>query len=149
MAKRVGSQMAVYNASGVTLNDGDETGLFVDADGGLLVSMVGAIAGEDVTNDVLKVEQRYSLLLVAADQLVKTGGGFIHTVTFSCNDAAPTAGTIDIYDSTSATGTKIYSETFDTTAFRGHTITLDGEFSTGLYIDFTTTADINATVSYR
>lgn len=38
MAKRVGSHLAVYNLGGITLPDGAETGLFVDASGSLLVA---------------------------------------------------------------------------------------------------------------
>jgi len=87
--------------------------------------------------------------LVAEDTAVKSGAGVLHSLTFSCDDAAPTAGTIDVYDNTAGSGTKIYSETFTTTAFRGNTVVLDVAFTTGLYIDFTTTADINVTVAYR
>ena len=83
-----------------------------------------------------------------ADALVRTGAGFLHTLTFSCNDAAPTAGTIIVYDNTAESGTVLYSETFTTTVFRGYTVTLDIPFSTGLYIGFTTTADVNVQASY-
>jgi hypothetical protein len=84
-----------------------------------------------------------------ADALVKTGAGYIHSVTFSCNDAAPTAGSIIVYDNTAESGTILYSETFTTTPFRGYSVILDANFSTGLYIGFTTTADVNAVISYR
>jgi len=86
--------------------------------------------------------------LVTADTLVKSGMGEIYQVTFACNDAAPTAGTIDIYDGVSAAGTKIYSETFTTTAFRAYTIFLNAAVTNGIYVDFTTTADVNAVVTY-
>lgn len=107
------------------------------------------IAGEDLTNNVLVVEERYSYAQMTADTAVKSSAGFVHTVTFSCNDAAPTAGTIDIYDNTAASGTKIFTWTLDTTVFQPITITLDCNFTTGLYVDFTTTADVSVTVSYR
>lgn len=94
------------------------------------------------------MNQIYTALKVSADALVKTGGGKLHTITFSCNDAAPTAGSIIVYDSTTEAGTQIYNETFTTTAFRGYSVTLDVEFKTGLYIGFTTTADVNVTVAY-
>lgn len=42
MAKKVGYQQAIYNASGITLTDGDETDLFVDSSGALLVSSSGS-----------------------------------------------------------------------------------------------------------
>lgn len=85
---------------------------------------------------------------VTADTLIKSGKGTLHTLTFSCNDAAPTAGSIIVYDNTAESGTIMYSETFTTTAFRGYTITLDREFTTGLYIGFTTTADVNCVVCW-
>lgn len=97
-----------------------------------------------------KVEQRFaSSGSKTSDALVKSGAGFLHTLTFSCNDAAPTAGSIIVYDNTAESGTILYSETFTTTAFRGYTVVLDVEFSTGLYIGFTTTADVNCVASYR
>jgi hypothetical protein len=97
-----------------------------------------------------KVEQRFtSSGPKTADALIKSGPGFLHTLTISCNDAAPTAGSVIVYDNTAESGTILYSETFTTTAFRGFTVTLDVEFSTGLYIGFTTTADVNVVASYR
>lgn len=108
------------------------------------------LAGEDLTNDVQKVEQRFtSSGVLAADALVKTGAGFIHTVTFSCNDAAPTAGSVIIYDNTAESGTQIFNHTFTTTPFTPCTIILDHTFATGLYVGFTTTADVNVVVTYR
>ena len=85
---------------------------------------------------------------VASDALVITGKGVIHTLTFSCNDAAPTAGSIIVYDNTAESGTILYSETFTTTVFRGFTVTLNRPFENGIYVGFTTTADVNCVVSY-
>ena len=115
----------------------------------LKVVLATTIAGEDVTNDVTKVEQRFAYSLVTSDTAVKSAPGFLHTLTFSCNDAAPTAGTIDVYDNTAASGTKIFSWTCTTTAFAPCSVLLAAVFATGLYVEFTTTADINVTVSYR
>lgn len=94
------------------------------------------------------MDQIYTDTRCLVDTLVKTGGGKLHTLTFSCNDAAPTAGSIDVYDNTSAAGTKVYSETFTTTAFRGYSVILDCKFDNGLYVDFTTTADVNCIVTW-
>jgi len=115
----------------------------------LKVTLATALAGEDVTNDVTKIEQRFAYSLVTSDTAVKSAPGFLHTLTFSCNDAAPTAGTIDVYDNTAASGTKIFSWTCTTTAFAPCSVIIDAVFATGLYVDFTTTADVNVTVSYR
>ena len=97
-------------------------------------------------------EQQYiSSGIKTADALIKTGSGFLHSVTISQGDAAPTAGTISILDSTSAgAGTPIFTWVIPgTTAIIPVTLTFDVNFSTGLYIDFTTTADVNVIVSYR
>ena len=108
------------------------------------------LAGEDTGNDVMKVEGQFTYqAIVAADTLVKTGAGFLHSVTISQDDAAPTAGSIIIYDNTAESGTEIFNETFTTGVFASHTCILDVNVGTGIYIGFTTTADVNVTLSYR
>jgi len=91
----------------------------------------------------------FTPIMVAADAQIKAGSGILHTLTFSCDDAAPTAGSIIVYDSLTETGTELFNHTFTTTAFVPFSVTIDGSFSTGLYVGFTTTADVNCTVSYR
>lgn len=115
----------------------------------LKVTLATALAGEDVTNDVTKVEQRFAPLNVAADTLVKAGPGVLHTLTFAQTDAAPTAGSIIVYDNTAESGTKLFEWNLTTTVFMPFTVTLDVAFSIGLYVGFTTTADVAVTVSYR
>jgi hypothetical protein len=234
MGKKVGDQLAVYNSGGVTLADGDSTGLFVGADGRLLVDAdvtvagdieIGAveikdgisdnrtsvnssgqlsvaaagavasgatdsgnpvkvggkynltpptlidgqrgdiqldasanervtlatlIAGEDIPNNVLRVEEHFTYATATGDLLVKSGAGFLHTLTFAPNDSAPTAGSIIIYDNTAESGTQIFNWSgITTTWFVPFTLTLDVIFATGLYIGYTTTGDVNVTASYR
>lgn len=84
-----------------------------------------------------------------ADTQVKGSSGVLHSLTFTCNDAAPTAGSIIVYDSLTEANTQIFNHTFTTTPFAPTTVLLDVSFNTGLYIGFTTTADVNVTVSYR
>lgn len=81
--------------------------------------------------------------------LVKSGAGIVHTITFSQNDSAPTAGIITFYDNTAASGTIILNHTQTTTTFMPVTITLDASFTNGLYVNFNTTQDVNVTVTYR
>lgn len=142
---------AVYHTTPSTRTDGQGGPLEADSDGNLQNTLATAIAGEDLTNDVLKTEQRYiGSGVLLSDTLVKSGAGFVHAITFSCNDAAPTAGTIDILDAISAGGTpKIFSWTLTITPFSPVTIILDQEFANGLYVDFTTVADVGVVVSYR
>ena len=115
------------NSEQAVLND-----VHADTLDSLNATLSTKLAGEDLTNDVLKTEQRYSFTRLAADGQVKAGAGFLHTLTFACADATPTAGSIIVYDSLTETGTVIYSETFDTTAFRGFSVVLDVSFSTGV-----------------
>lgn len=111
-----------------------------------------ALAGEDLTNDVIKVEERYSTSgVITADALIKTGAGFVHTVTMS-SDAAATAGTFILYDNTSEAGTGtqvLLSVTFVAAFFPLVSVLLDVSFGTGLYGGFATTADVSVVISYR
>lgn len=136
--------------STLTPADGDNTTLRVDSTGAAWTRETLAPAYEDNTNSKAIVEHRYtSSGVLAADTQVKSGAGLLHTVTISCNDAAPTAGSIIIYDNTAESGTQIFNHTFTTTPFMPFTLIFDVTFATGLYVGFTTTADVNVTVSYR
>jgi len=95
------------------------------------------------------MNQTFSYLKCSTDTQVKAGAGKLHTIVLSCNDAAPTAGSIIIYDSLTETGTQIFNHTFTTTPFVPTCLTFDVAFTTGLYVGFTTTADVNCTVSYH
>lgn len=87
---------------------------------------------------------------VTADAAVKSGAGTVHTVTCAGTDAAATAGSVSILDSTSAgAGTTLLTIAFVAAYFPPVTITLDYQFTTGLYLDFASTADVMCTVSYR
>lgn len=104
--------------------------------------------GQDKNGD--SIQAGFEVLAdITADQQVKAGPGVLHTITFGQDDAAPTAGTIIVYDSLTETGTVLYKHTFTTAVFNPTTITLDCYFGTGLYIGFTTTADVGVTVTYR
>lgn len=115
----------------------------------LKVTLATTLAGEDVDADRVKVEQRFLPSQVTADALVKTGEGFLHTLTFSQTDAAPTAGTITVYDNTAESGTKLFEWNLTTAVFVPFSVTIDAIFSTGLYVGFSTTADVAVTASYR
>lgn len=107
-------------------------------------------AGEDQTNDVQKVEERYSYSTGATgDTVVKASAGFLHSVTCG-SDAAATAGTLAIRDATAAgAGTIVFTWTFTTTEVQPRTLVFDAVMATGIVLDFTTTADVTCTASYR
>lgn len=86
--------------------------------------------------------------ILTGDTLVCTGSGILHQITLAQNDAAPTAGSIIIFDSVTEANTQLFNTTLTTGVFLPVTITLDIPFSTGLYAGFTTTADVNVIITY-
>lgn len=100
------------------------------------------IAGEDLTNNVMKTEQRFSYANItsATTTTVKSGSGFLHAITINTT----AAGTITIYDNTAGSGTKI--GTLEASVGE-QTFTYNVAFSTGLTIVTAAASDI--TVSYR
>lgn len=132
-----------YRASATTYADGDATVLQTDVNGNLKSTLATAVAGEDLTNDVLKVEQRfsYSNIASATTTTVKSGAGFLHSIVINTT----AAGTITIYDNTAGSGTKI--GTIAASVVIGSTMMYDVSFATGLTIVTAGASDI--TVSYR
>lgn len=114
------------------------------------VTQATLLAGEDQTNNVIRVEGQFLYAVDDADLVVKAAPGFVHTFTCWPEDAAATAGSVELRDATAAGGgTVVYREEFAAALYPGKTITLDAIFATGIVIDFTTTADVMCTVTYR
>lgn len=149
MARTKHGLPGIYNSSAITLANEEGGALALNASGQAQVDLATAIAGEDITNDVLKTEQRYSYAYCVADTQVKDGPGFVHTLTFSPLDAAATAGTIFLYDKLTEATPTVFSYYIPAAALVPVTVTLDVSMTTGIYIGFTTTADVAVTVSYR
>jgi len=106
---------------------------------------------------VCVVEERYLTIptggttaMISADQLYKSGPGYVKGIT-CYSDATATVGTIALLDSTVAgSGIKLWE--FDVLAVAYNTpftVDLQTPFSVGLYLDFTTTADVKCMVRYR
>lgn len=124
--------------------------LHCDTSGNLWVTLKTLLSGEDQTNNVIRVEGQFSYKApVVADAQVKASAGFLHCIWISQNDAAPTAGTIIIYDNTAESGTQVFNWTLTTAVFNPIVLCPDIVMTTGIYIGFTTTADVNVSVSYR
>jgi len=122
----------------------------INSNGSASVVEYNAPGYEDNSANVAKVEHRYSPSgALTTDTQVKASAGFVHAITISQSDAAPTAGTIDVYDNTAGSGTKIFSWNLTTAVFVPFTVILDVSCANGIYVDFTTTADVNVFVSYR
>lgn len=137
-----------YNTTPPTLTNGQRGDAQLDVNGNSKVTQATLVAGEDLTNNVLKVEQRFSYSRATADVQIKAGSGFLHTVTFSATGTV-TAGLITIYDNTAESGTVIWSGTIQT-GLNPTTIQLDVSFAAGLYVGYDgTIANVATTVSYR
>jgi hypothetical protein len=107
-------------------------------------------AGEDQTNNVQKVEEQFSYCLDDADIVCKATPGFLHTVSCWGEDAAATAGRVQIRDATAAGGgTVVWQQEFAAAIATPVTWVADIVMTTGIVIDWDTTADVFCTVSYR
>ena len=90
---------------------------------------------------------------VTADRQVSTNSTAapvrLHTVSIAPTTATPTAGLLTIYDSAAESGNIVYSEwVFATT--EGHTIILDVDCYTGIYVSYDATlANVSCTVAWQ
>ena len=134
--------LAKYNAVPTTRTEGQFGVLQADSLGNLKETLGTTIAGEDIPNDVTKVEFRNNATYIstATTTVVKTGAGLLHTIVVQ----GGTTGTIIGYDNTSAGGTILFS--FDTTVALA-TYTFDVSFAIGLTV--VTSAATKLTVSAR
>lgn len=124
--------------------------LSCDTSGNLRMTLNTLLSGEDQTNNVMRVEGQFSTsAVVTSDTQVKASAGFLQCIMIMPNDAAPTAGTIVVYDNTAESGTAVFNWTLTTAVFVPFQICPQRVMANGIYIGFTTTADVNVSVSYR
>ena len=116
---------------------------------GQIVTALGEC--EDDTNNLCRVEHYYSYCAaLTADGACKASAGFVHTISCAGTDAAATAGSVALRDATAAgAGTVVQTIGFAAAFQQPFTLIIDSAFSTGIYLDFTTTADVACSVSYR
>lgn len=112
---------------------------------GLTTSLGTKLAGEDLTNDILKVEQRFNATYIGTSvtTLVKTGAGQLHALNIWL--AGATGNTITVYDNTAASGTIIATISTPTIG----SFMLNASFATGLTIVTAGTTAPNLTVTFR
>lgn len=126
-------------------------GFRFDVNGALKITQTTLTSGEDQANNVLRVEGQFSYSgNKTADVQVKASAGFVHNLVCIGTDAAATAGTIILYDNTAESGTVVMSWAVQAAAYAQPVVfPLDVVMTTGIYLGFTTTADVTCTVSYR
>lgn len=139
----------VYNTTPPTLTNAQRGDAQMDTRANMSVTLGTLISGEDQTNNVMKVEEQFTGAQCTGDTQVKAASGFLHAVTISCNDSAPTAGTIIIYDNTAESGAQVFNFSVTTTYFNPFTVMFNRVMSTGIYCGFTTTGDVNVQINYR
>lgn len=90
----------------------DATGNAISLTNGLFVNVLNTFAGEDVANDVRKVEQRFAyrniILAAPTTTVIKSGPGFLHLITVNKSTAL---GVIICYDNTVGSGPIIMTNT--------------------------------------
>lgn len=138
-----------YLTTPPVLTNGQHKRLQGDVNGNLKVTLATQLAGEDLTNDVMKVEQRFTTTRATADVQIKGSAGFVHAISIAPISATPTAGLLTIYNSLTETGTVIYREWITTTTM-GHTVMINASASTGIFAGFDgTLAGVEAFISWR
>lgn len=144
---------AVHETTPTTRTNGQRGWLQAFTDGSLRVYLGHLIAGEDQTNGVMRVEGQFSGTQCTADTQVKASAGFLHAITVQSTDAVPTAGSIVVYDNTAESGTEVFRLDVKATASVGadgaRTFLFDRIMTTGIYVGFTTTADVAVQVNWR
>jgi hypothetical protein len=104
---------------------------------GARVDISTKIAGEDLTNDVLKIRDNATYTNISASALIKTGAGVLKGIVVNSHSS----GTLKLWDNTAGSGTVIFNTI--TFAAGPNFIKLPAvEFSTGLYATIGGTADI-------
>lgn len=115
-------------------------------------------ACERLPESLCVTEERYLTIpiggttaMISADQLYKSGPGYVRGISCS-SDALATAGTITLRDNTAAgAGNILWEQDIQALAYTPGMIREDlhTPFAVGLYLDFTTTADVKCIVRFR
>ena len=120
---------AMYHITPTTRTDGQAGPLQADALGNLLASLATRLAGEDISRGIMKTQQEFQpyAITTAGSYPASMGPCLLGSIVVQ----GWAAGTIKIYDNTSATGTPILD--FDSTnAIASYPINC--KFSIGCYI---------------
>lgn len=132
-------------------------GLQLDADNHLLVTLAKRIAGENLIDDLLRVESKYSFKHHAAGagstnlaQVLKTGSGVLHSVNLLTVPPAGGGGWyLVLHDGTTATGVYI-GFIFFPEGMHPRTLTFNAAFTNGLYAEtISIDANQNVNITYR
>lgn len=150
----------VYETTPETLTNNTQAAIGLDVNRNVKVTLATLLAGEDLVNNILKVNQVFSYLNITTNTTttVKSGSGLFYGFTVN-NNGFTTAGTITIYDNTAGSGTLIGTWTVPVsppgtallaTDFFPPQLGLNASFATGLtFVTATTAPAPNITALYR
>lgn len=135
---------AYISSVSTALTDYDRAMLRADANQYLFATLGTLLAGEDLTNNVMKVESQFTYSMVSATgtTTIKSGAGFIHTI----NVNGQSTPSITIYDNTAASGAVIWGTRAGLTE---QTFILNAKFTTGLTLLVGAGVNPQLEVSYR
>lgn len=153
---KVGGGPGSATAASPTLVEGGAGYFSFDLGGNVRVTLGTCISGESTC----KGDSPDSYIMVrpvmlssgqkTGDAQILAGPGYVSHMTCQGTDAAATAGTIILHDALTETGTAIF--TFTVAALDYHApivFPVLANFATGIYLGYTTTADVNCTVFYN
>jgi hypothetical protein len=107
------------------------------------VSQKTLLAGEDLTANVMKTEQRASYANITSDTVVKSGAGRFYGFIVNSHSS----GTIKVWDNTAQSGTVLLNTITLGTGPQSWVFPIGIEFATGLAVDVGGTIDV--TVLYK
>ncbi|MEQ1771211.1 MAG: hypothetical protein ABL879_15370 [Devosia sp.] len=142
--------MSVFAGTSVDVKDADGTITPIAGAEGQVTNTLTSC--EDEPNSVCRVETQMSPCVDLADKICKASKGFVHSISCWGTDEAATAGRVRLVDDATVTGTaanEIWGAEFAATLQPPVGAILDQIVTRGLHLDFTTTADVKCTVSYR
>lgn len=134
----------VYNSSAPTLDDGDVGALQLDVQGNLKVTLATGIAGESLSEDVLKTETQMNFTNITASALIKSGTGRLGGWVVN---SASAGASIKFWNQTSAAIPVMHNTVTYTAAVdqgtQGTTVPgAAGRFTNGLYATISGTMDV-------
>lgn len=138
-----------YRSTPTTYTDGDATVLQTDANGNVKVTKATLDAGEDLVNDVQKVETRGSMSYQAAagaNLVIKAGAGFLYGIIIG-KDVASAVIEVSDHASDGDGAVRVYLEGSTLmTSCKGY-VPVNAVFASGITADITN--QTNVTFVYR
>lgn len=139
-----------YRSTPLTLaNEDFSSEIAVDVHNNQLFSLATLEPGSNPADDVQEVLTPLTAVLVTGDNQVNPGRTYVGSITIQPNTTTPTAGSIAIYDSLTEGGTKKYEFALPNTWFAPFTIIVNSWFDTGVFVGYTTAANVNTTVTIK